>query len=210
MYAGREGCVEAEIGGFVADGINAKGELIEVQTGNFGALQKKIFSFAAMKKKIKIIHPIAVTKYIEVFNTDNINISRRKSPRKGNPHDIFFALVYAPELPLVSGVTIELALLDVIEERVADGKGSWRRKYVSIRNRKITAYRERITLKKPSDYLRFVPFSKKEDFTVSLLKEKAGIRANLARKTLYVLEKIGVVQKVGKLRNAHIYRLTAK
>jgi hypothetical protein len=206
-YAGQNGQTEAEVGGFVADGISAEGEFIEVQTGSFGPLKKKAQSLALLGK-VRIIHPIIINKYIEVFDKDGKRKYRRKSPRRGNQWDIFDALIHAPELPLIPGLVIELALIDVVETRVSDGKGSWRRKGVSIHDRKLLSFHEKIIFKKPADYLRFVPMKKTEEFTSNLLSEKTGINIVLARKTLYVLVKLGIVKKTGKKRNTLLFKLT--
>jgi hypothetical protein len=200
------GRTEAEVGGFVADGISADGEFIEVQTGSFGPLKEKAQAFAA-QGKVRIVYPVIITKYIEVFDSNGKRLYRRKSPRRGSPWDLFDALVYAPELPLVRGLTIELVLVDTSERRVRDGKGSWRRKGVSIGDRALLASHESIRLKKPADYRRFVPFGAKERFTSADLGEKAGIRRELAQKTLYVLARLGVVEKIAKQRNALVYQL---
>jgi len=201
QYAGQDGQTEAEVAGFVADGINAEGEYIEIQTGSFGPLRKKALAL----RRLKVIHPVIITKYIEVFNKKGRLQYRRKSPRKGQPWDLFNVLVYAPDLPLIPGLVIELALVDAAEQRVQDGKGSWRRRGVSIRDRQMLVLHDRITLKKPSDYIRFVPFKKNEKFTSALLAQKAGINVDLARKTLYVLAKLGIVKKTGKQGNALVY-----
>jgi hypothetical protein len=208
-YAGQGGRTEIEVAGFVTDGINAEGEYIEVQTRNFGSIKKKIQELSLLGK-VRIIYPILVTKYIEVFNTKGKLQSRRKSPKRGSPWDIFDALIHAPEMPLVSGLTIELALVEAAQQRVQDGKGSWRRKGVSIKNHTLLAVHERIALQKPADYLRFVPFSSREQFTSAELGEKAGIRVEMARKALYVLNKIGMVKRIGKRGNALVYKLKAK
>jgi hypothetical protein len=201
QYAGQDGQTEAEVAGFVADGINAEGEYIEIQTGSFGPLRKKALAL----RRLKVIHPVIITKYIEVFNKKGRLQYRRKSPRKGQPWDLFNVLVYAPDLPLIPGLVIELALVDAAEQRVQDGKGSWRRHGVSIRDRQMLVFHDRITLKKPSDYIRFVPFKKNEKFTSALLAQKAGINVDLARKALYVLVKLGIVKKTGKQGNALVY-----
>jgi len=201
-YAGQDGETEAEVAGFVADGINAKGEYIEIQTGSFGPLKKKAL---ALQGKLRVVYPVIITKYIEVFNKRGRRLYRRKSPRKGSPWDLFNVLVYAPDLPLIPGLVIELALVDAAEQRVRDGKGSWRRKGVSIRDRHILALHDTITLKKPADYNRFIPFKKKEPFTSALLAQKAGIRVDMARKALYVLAKLGIIKKTGKQGNTVVY-----
>jgi hypothetical protein len=206
----------------VADGVSAEGEFIEVQTGSFGPLRQKARELAS-RGRLRIIHPVIVTKYIEVFEPPKSGkkrsfpaktgkpLYRRKSPLRGNPWDLFVVLLYAPELPLIPGLRIELALVDVTEKRLKDGKGSWRRKGVSILDRELSAWHEAIPLESPKDYLRFVPFKKSEEFTTSLLAERAGVAAHIARKTLYVLTKLDIVKRVGKKGNSIVYiRRTVK
>jgi hypothetical protein len=209
-YAGASGETEAEIGGFVADGVSVEGEFIEVQTGSFGPLRKKAPALAA-RGRLRIIHPVMVSKFIEVYEPGGgrgvgKRLYRRKSPRKGSPWDLFDSLLYAPELPLIPGIGIELALVDVVEKRLRDGKGSWRRKGVSIIDREIGAWHGSVHLESPGDYLRFAPFKKNEEFTTARLAERVNINVCLARKTLYVLTKMGIVKRVGKKGTAFVYR----
>ncbi|MDR3020277.1 MAG: hypothetical protein LBU66_05170, partial [Treponema sp.] len=196
-YAGAGGKTEAAAFSFVADGITKSGEYIEVQTGSFAPLKKKV---TALSKgaKIRIIHPIAVTKILEVYSPTKTKgekygklLYRRKSPLKGTLWNLFDALIHAPELPLVKGVTIEAVLADITEIRVKDGKGSWRRKGISIKDRCLTCWRECIVFSKKSDYLTFIPFKKNEEFTTTLLAARASTDKHTARKALYVLTKIG-------------------
>jgi len=209
IYAGEDGQTEADVGGFVADGINAAGEYIEIQTGDFGSFKKKAVKLT-LRGKLKIVYPVIIAKYLEVYDPKGKRLLyRRKSPKKGSAWELFNELIYAPDLPLLKGLTVELVLIDVLEQRVRDGKGSWRRKGLSIRDRQMLALHEHICMKKPSDYLRFIPFKKGEEFTSALLSEKAGISARLARKTLYALTKIGVVERVGKQGNALVYRVVS-
>ncbi|MDR2133988.1 MAG: hypothetical protein LBP27_02685, partial [Treponema sp.] len=99
-YAGA-GRTEETVGGFVADGINGEGVFIEVQTGSFGPLKKKLRKFSALGR-VKIIHPIVINKYIEVFDEKGERLYRRKSPRRGSEWDLFDCLLYAPELAVLS------------------------------------------------------------------------------------------------------------
>ena len=202
------GRTEAEVAGFVADGISPEGEFIEVQTSNFGPFKRKAQELARLGR-VRVIYPIIIAKYLEFFDSDGKHQYRRKSNRRGTPWDLFNVLIYAPDLPLIRGLTIELALVDASEQRIRDGKGSWRRQGLSIKDRALIAWHERIRLEKPADYLRFVPFERKERFTSAMLGERAGIRTNLARKTLYVLTRLGIVQKTGKERNALVYRVVS-
>jgi len=167
-------------------------------------LPKKIKEFVK-HGKVRIIHPIALTKKIEVYGTDGKLLYRRKSPIKGSKWNIFDALIYAPLLPLTRGVTIEIVMIDIIEKRIKDGKGSWRRKGISLHDRELFFWHENIIFKKPADYMQFIPFKKGKEFTSSLLSEQSGIDKWTARKALYVLTKLKVVKRNGKKGRSWIY-----
>jgi len=97
-YAGPQGETEAEVGGFVADAVNDQGEYIEVQTGSFAPLKKKALALCKLGKGavLRVIHPVIITKYIEVYNKKGRLQYRRKSPRRGSAWDVFDVLVYSP------------------------------------------------------------------------------------------------------------------
>ncbi|MFP3043525.1 hypothetical protein LQZ19_17050 [Treponema primitia] len=204
-YSGAEGDIEVIRAGYVCDGVSGDGEMIEVQTGSFGPLKKKVPELLRLGP-VRIVHPIIVRKSIETRDASGALLRCRKSPRKGTPWDLFKALLYAPELPLLPGLVLELALVDVMEKRILDGKGSWRRKGASISDKSITEYHETMVFNTPGDYRYFLPFKNRETFTVKSLAEKAGIAPEIARKALYVLMRIGVVERVGKAGNAWVYQ----
>jgi hypothetical protein len=167
-------------------------------------------SLAALGK-VKIIHPIIINKYIEKYSEKGTCLSRRKSTRHGSEWDLFKNMIYAPELAMLPGLSIELAIVDVVEKRICDGKGSWRRKGISLLDKELSAWHGCLCLESPADYRHFVPFKKKEKFTVSMLAQKVEIDLVLARKTLYVLNKLGIVNRIGKKKNqAWVYVLQEK
>jgi hypothetical protein len=206
-YAGEGGQTEIPLKGYVCDGLTEAGEYIEVQTGSFKPLRDKVKKLTKAGP-VRIVHPIIVTKYLELFDKGGTLLSRRKSPRKGTPWDLFKALVYAPDLPEIPGLVIELALVEVSEQRVRDGRGSWRRRGVSITGRELLVHHGSIPLTCPGDYRRFAPFQGDETFTVRSLKEKAGIPLILAGKTLYVLTRLSITTRIEKNGHAWVYRLT--
>jgi hypothetical protein len=205
-YAGGAERTELSLGSYVCDGINEEGEIIEVQTGSFGPLKDKAPALTR-QGPLRIIHPIIVHKDIELCDEEGKLLYRRKSPRRGTAWDLFKVLLYAPALPALPGLVIELALVDVLEKRIQDGKGSWRRKKVSIGDKEVAAYHDPIILAGLRDYRRFIPFGEEETFTVRTLGERAKIPLPVARKTLYVLTRLGVVRRIQKERNAWVYRL---
>ena len=195
---------ETLVGGYVCDGIGKNKEIIEVQIGSFGPLKDKVKNLAG-KHKVRIIHPIIAGKHIELYDTEGQLLHRRKSPSKGSAWNLFNALIYAPELPLLKNLTIELAVVDVTERRVSDGTGSWRRKGVRIADRFLSAHHHSVILKKPKDYFMFIPFIN-EQFTVRDLAEKAGITSSLSRKTLYTLTKMGLLERAGTRGRSFVYQ----
>jgi len=203
-YTGSEGSTEIAAASYICDGRTGTGELIEVQCGSFGPLKEKVKTLT-QKNKLKVVHPIIALKYIEIYDVSGSLIAKRKSPRKGSAWDLFYALVYAPQLPLHKNFKIELAIIESVEKRIDDGKGSWRRGGISITDRTVGAWRGFVVLSKPSDYYQFIPFEKEKPFTVRQLAEKAGINAGLARKTLHVLTTMGLAKRTGKQKNAVIY-----
>ncbi|MDR3161964.1 MAG: hypothetical protein LBU28_10165 [Spirochaetaceae bacterium] len=206
-YAGEGGDTEIARGGYVCDAVRPEGECIEVQTGSFKPLEDKV-RHLSRSGPVRIVHPIILVKYIELFDPEGKILSRRKSPRKGTVWDLFSALIYAPELPVLPGLTIELALVEVSERRVRDGRGSWRRRGVSIADRELFSHHGTLSLAGVGAYRRFAPFEGGEPFTARALGMRAGILPALARKTLYVLTRLGITERIGKEGNAWVYSLT--
>jgi hypothetical protein len=192
--------------GFVCDAIGHDGEAVEIQTGNFTVLKTKIPAMAE-KGKVRLIYPVIVNKTLELYDSGGELVCRKKSPRKGKIWDIFRELIYAPGLVGLKRLSVELALVDATERRRDDGKGSWRRRGVSIEDKILDSWRESIVLKKKSDWRRFLPI--KGEFTVRELATAAHIRQNLARKTLYVLVKAGIAEKVQKEGRSWLFRPAA-
>ena len=206
-YAGQGGQIEVIVGDFIIDGLRKDGEYIEVQTGSFAPLAKKVKALAKTAK-VRIIHPIAITKTIEVYKPNGEFLHRRKSPKKASIWNIFDALLHAPLLALTPNVTIELVLVEIIEKRIKDGKGGrrWKGKD-SVHDKELTKLCESIILKKKADYLKlFIPFKKADDFTCSSLAKEAGINTFAAGRALYVLTKLKIVKRTGKKGNAWVYR----
>jgi hypothetical protein len=195
--------IEEKCGGYICDTLGPDGEAVEIQTGDFGSLKKKLPDLAA-RGKVRLVYPVLVNKTLELYDTDGKLLYRKKSPRKGTIWDIFRELVYAPAFVGLKRLTVELALVDATERRCDDGKGSWRRGKISIEDRYLDAWQESIFLKKKADWQRFLPL--KGEFTAQDLASAAGIRRSLAAKTLYVLEKAGLAVKTGKAGRNRLFR----
>jgi hypothetical protein len=113
--------------------------------------------------------------------------------------------VYAPRLPLLPNLSVELVLLEILEKRVQDGQGSWRRRGISLRDKKIVERQGKLLLRDPRDYSCFTPFEYDEPFTVKDLAQKVHISPSIAGKTVYVLSILGTIDRQEKRGNTWVY-----
>jgi hypothetical protein len=200
-YSGR---VESEIGGCVADVVAAE-LAIEIQTGSFAKIKPKLESLLAFHG-VLVVYPIAAEKRIvRVDPVDGKPVSSRLSPRRGSVWDLFGELIRFPHLASRPGFAIEAVLVSMTEFRVDDGKGSWRRKGVSIVDRELTEILQTYRFAQPADYLGLLP-DLVRPFTVADLADTASIRIALARKAVYCLKRMGAIAEDGKRGRFVAYR----
>src|ERR1039458_5735276 len=75
--------LEVPVGRFVIDLIRADGELVEVQTGAFGALSAKLDALLD-QYRVRIVHPVAAERRIVRVDSHGEVMSVRRSPRRGS------------------------------------------------------------------------------------------------------------------------------
>ncbi len=196
--------LEHEVAGYVIDIVRGN-TLVEIQTGAFHAMRKKLPALLE-SYHVRLVYPVAVRKWIVRLDEDTGEVlSRRKSPRKGRPEDVFAELRAFPQLAVHPSLTLCIALTDQDEIQVNDGEGSWRRKGWSIADRQLLAvnavdeYRNRV------DFQRFIPTDLIEPFTVKELAQSLRIQDRLAGRMAYCLREMGIIQQIGKRGRAYLY-----
>jgi hypothetical protein len=102
--------VEVPLGRFVIDLIRADGELVEVQTGGFGALGPKLDALLD-EHRIRLVHPVPAERRIVRVDEHGQVVSARRSPKRGAAIDVFDRLVSFPSLLTHANLTIEVLLL---------------------------------------------------------------------------------------------------
>lgn len=204
LYAGRDGMKEVSIEGWIID-IVKEDMLIEIQTKNFSAIGKKIEKLIK-NYKLKLVYPIAEIKWITLLSEDGEILSKRKSPKKGKVIDVFDELIRIPKLINEENFYLEVLLVDVNEIRCKDGKGSWRRKGISIIDRELVSINESFIFHGKNDFLLFLPESLPEVFTSRILCEHLDISVQKSRKAIYCMKKAGMISECGKNGNELLYR----
>ena len=135
-------------------------------------------------------------------------IRRRKSPRKGRLVDLFYELVNTPSLVKEENFSLDVLMIEEEELRCNDGKGSWRRRGMSIKDRRLINVYSRTLFKNEKDFLRFLPNYLIDPFTNKEFAELSGVSINLARRITYCLRKMGAITTTGKKGKELIFKVS--
>ncbi len=194
--------IEVAVDGFVVDLVR-NGLLIEIQTRGFASLKRKLTQLLE-RHSVRIVHPVAETRWIVRLGEEGEVLSRRRSPRRGSYCDVFSELVSFPELLAHDGLSIELVLVHDEElRRHVPGK-AWRRRGWVVVERRLVEVVEKLTVSQPADLLDLLP-SLPSVFTTSELSGLVDRPRRIAQQTAYCLRKLGLIEQVDKRGNAIVY-----
>lgn len=195
---------EAKLGNYIVD-ILRRDMVIEVQTKNFSALKEKL-QVLTEKNQVRLVYPLPERKWITYVTKDQAVLKKRKSPRRGRLTDVFRELVMIPNMIGEENFSMEVLFIDEEEVRCADGRGSWRRKGVSVKERKLLRVNGRVLFQEKADYLKLLPDSLGRVFTNSELAKSANIPMRTARQITYCLRKSGIIRIVEKKGKALVFQ----
>jgi hypothetical protein len=196
--------VEVAVDGYVIDIV--RGDLlIEIQTKNFSGIKRKLTELVT-DHPLRLVYPIACEKWIVRLGEDGESVlSRRKSPKRGQMHDLFDELVSFPQLLADPNLTLEVILIQEEETRVHDPRRGWRRRGWVTEERHLLQVVDRRLFESPSDLASLIPPNLIEPFTTADLASAVGRPRRLGQKMAYCLRKMGVLTPVGKSGNAILY-----
>ena len=193
---------EVKVEGFVVD-IVRDDLLLEIQTGNCGAIKWKLANLVR-SHRVRLIYPIAQEKWI-TRQAKNDRVARRKSPKRGRLEDMFWGIVGIPQLLSNPNLSLEVVMIREEEARRYVGKRRWRTRGWGIEERRLVEVVEQRVFAQSSDWLVFVPAAM-ESFTSRDLAETMGIPRELAQKMAYCLRQMGIVELIGRQGRANLYR----
>lgn len=204
VYANRGGRKEVVVDGYIIDVVRDQ-QLIEIQTQHFYAIKKKIFELIN-NYFLKLVYPIASEKWLlKLPKAKGGTNSRRKSPKRGRPLEIFRELVSIPEMIKRPNFTLDVVMADIEEVRRYTGKKPWRQNGWETVEQRLIRVVKVITIHKPEDLMIFLPESLPGRFTSADLQKAAEIPRWLAQKTAYCLKQSGVVKQMGKRGRYNLY-----
>jgi len=207
LYARPGDLVEEPIDGYVIDVVRDD-ELVEIQTASFASAARKLRRLVNAHR-IVLVHPIAVQRWLVRVDADGVVLSRKRSPKRGLPLDIFEHLVAFPELIADVNFSLELALIDEEEIRgpVPEGKRyRYPRTWVRL-DRRLVEVVATIRVDSPADLARLLPDGLPETFTSSDIAAASRRSKRLAMRTAYCLQRAGAAECTGKIGRLQTYRL---
>jgi hypothetical protein len=207
-YAGPDDATEVALEGYIIDIVQAD-RLIEIQTGAFNPLQRKLTALLA-DHRVRLVHPIAAQKWIVKTGEDGVVASRRRSPKRGNILDLFKPLVSIPHLLDHPHFELEALLIEMEEVQQYDGKRGWRRRGWVVSERKLLNVVEQRIFTRPADLAALLPEHLPVPFTTTDLAEDLKIPRRLAQQMAYCLRRMGQVEVVGKTGNAQLYQKSSR
>ncbi len=186
---------EAKLDNYIVDILRDK-LIIEIQTKNFSAIKEKLRDLIKTHQ-VRLVYPISESKWISHITEDGTTIKKRKSPRRGKLSDLFRELVRIPDMLGMNNFSLEVLFIDEEEIRCNDGKGSWKRRGASIKERRLINVNDRLLFQNKHDYLRIMPNNLNEFFTNKEFAKSIKIPVWIARQITYCLRKSNIIRITG-------------
>ncbi len=202
-YAQEGDRIEEPVDGFVIDLVR-DGLLIEIQTRGFASMKRKLNELLA-RHAVRVVHPVAVEKWIVKVDDAGEAVSRRRSPKRGDATDVFAELVSFPDLIAHPGLSLEVVLISEEEVRRFDGAKAWRRRGWVVEERRLLDVVGRVVIDSPEALAGLVPDDLPEAFTTADLATALRRPRRLAQQMTYCLRRADVIEMTGKDGNAIVY-----
>jgi hypothetical protein len=197
-------CHEIKVGNFYADIVNDNG-IIEIQTRSFDKLRKKLDYFLTLQP-VTIVYPIPYTKWLRWVNQVTGEISPpRKSPKAGTPYMIIPELYKIKNYLLHPNLKLHIILLNMEEYRFLDGWSKDKKKGSTRCDRIPTQLVDEICIQNVSEYIKLIPPVLTKEFTAKDYKKVSGLYQRDAVTALNILNYVGAVKRIGKIRQAYLY-----
>ena len=198
--------LEVPVGRFVIDVVRANGELVEVQTGNFGPLGVKLDALLDTHR-VRIVYPVPGERRIVRVDESGEVISMRRSGKRGTVVEVFDKLVAFPSLLTHPNLTIEVLLLGEDHIRAA-APTTVRRRTRDPGERRLRGVIGRVELHGADDVVRALPALPAEPFSTRELAAVLGCGLMLAQRTAYCLRAMNIIEAAGKRGRTPLHLVT--
>lgn len=200
---------EIKIGRYVADIVSDKG-IVEIQTQGFNKLRKKLEAFLECSE-VTVVYPIPKTKWLCWIDEETGEVTKkRKSPKVGTIYSAFLELYKIKNLLTNPNLHLCFVMLELTEYRCLNGWSVDKKKGSSRYDRIPTDIIDEIYICHIDDYVKFLPENIPLQFTTKDYSKATKLNIRSSQTALNVLNYIGIVKRVDKLGNMHIYEKVSK
>ena len=207
QYRARDiSCQEIKIGTFFAD-VLVDGRIFEIQTRQFNKLRKKLDYFLP-QYPVTVVYPMTHRNYLRWVSPETGEVSSsRKSPRVGNPLQVFKELYRIRPVLANPNFSLKIVLLDTEEYRMLDGYSRDRKKGATKCDKLPLSLVAEYDIETPADYMMLLPAELPDTFTAKEFAKLAHISLSLAQTALLLLSELSVVNRIGKDGRSYLYEL---
>lgn len=200
---------EVRVEGFVIDLVRADGELVEIQTGGFSPLGRKLDALLD-GNRMRIVFPVPAERRIIRIDDHGEVLSSRRSPLKGSALDVFDRLVSFPSLIAHPNLVVEVLLCKEDHVRAPEaGRSRSGRRRRDPGERRLVEVLDSVTLDSPQACGALLPEALgagAEGFTTRELAAALGVRMILAQRIAYCLRAMEVLEDAGRRGRAPLHR----
>lgn len=205
-YESDKSCHEVKLGSFYAD-IAKNGKVIEIQTGSFNKLRKKLDYFL-ISHEVTVVYPIAAVKYVCWIDPKTCAlISRKKSPKKGNVTESLKELYYIRELLGDPNLKIRLVMLELDEYRLLDGYGSDKKSRATKYERFPLDIIEEIELSDKRDFMMLMPYGLDSPFTAKDFMKASKFSSMASYAAIKLLLALSIISPAESKKRAAVYEI---
>jgi hypothetical protein len=201
LYAAPGDLLESRVGNHVVD-VLKPGEAVEIQTGSFSRLARKLDALLPMID-VRLVFPACLKRWIVKYDAERDEVSRRKSPKECGFDEVFVHLVSIARH--LSHPRLSLEVVGTLQEEVRVPTTRRRRSRWSTVERRLIGIEEMRIVRAPADLLILLDEPLPERFSARELAVALGRPLHLAQKIAYCLRHAGLYEIAGKDGNALIY-----
>lgn len=202
---------EISLGTMVADACvmdeNGEAESVEIQTGSFLPLRKKLQKYRASGERVRVVMPLSAKKRIIWVSPEDGSLGKANtSPKKGRLTDALRELYFIRDFLGEDFLTLDILLIDMDEYRLQDGWGNSGKRGSHRTERYPCELIARYSFGPLEDYEAFVPRELGESFTAAAFANATHLTPRRANSALHVLMAIGLLERKAEGRK-YIYFL---
>lgn len=195
---------EIRFGSYVADIYNKTG-FIEIQTRQFFRLRDKLELFLK-NASVTVVYPVPALKWISWIDKDGIISPRRKSPKQAQACEILPEIYRIKNLLNNRNLHFCITMLEVEDYRLKNGWSNDGKKGSTRFDRIPISLLDEIYINGFNDYNQLIPQSLDAEFSVKEFSKHSRLSPSKATAAVNVLYTVGAIERVGKEKNAYIYK----